>query len=218
MVALFLFNKTEKNMRKDIKKVAIKNGGLVITYDDYNSDGDYTDEVTRTCPQVIHPDLQLTLDKLKAHVVNVCEMPEMNNIDESNLDTIHEDLKNIVITGFSPGGSDEAAGVSIVAQRLLKGSKVLNVNMPFTQYESEDYSFSNELQLAVEACEYEVKEYLENGKFGIKQAEMEFAPHPDEESRDIAEAENTGENLTELKKRKSGGKKKQIETAVVAEF
>ncbi|MBB4036597.1 hypothetical protein GGR21_002503 [Dysgonomonas hofstadii] len=205
-------------MIKDIKKVAIKNGGLVITYDDYKSEGDYTDEVNRTCPQIIHPDLQLAFDKLKAHVVCVCEMPEMNNIDESNLDTIHEELKNIVVTGFSIGGSDESAGVSIVAQRLLKGSKVLPVNMPFTQYESEDYPFSSELQLAVEACEYEVKEYLENGKFGVKQSEMEFAPHSDEEARNIAEAENTGENLTELKKRKGSGKKKKAETEVVAEF
>jgi len=201
-------------MIKDIKKVAIKNGGLVITYDDYNSDNDYTDEVNRTCPQIIHPDLQLALDKLKAHVVCVCEMPEMNNIDESNLDTAHEELKNIVITGFSPGGSDESAGVSIVAQRLLKGSKVLNVNMPFTPYESEDYPFSYELQLAVQACEYEVKEYLENGKFGIKQAEMEFAPHSEGEAKIIAEAENVGENLTELIKKKSGGKIKKVKLEV----
>jgi len=196
-------------MIQEIKKVSIKNGGLVIVYDDYKENGDYTDEVTRTCPQVIHPDLQLAFDKLKAHVVNVCEMPEMNKIDEKNLDTIHEELKNVVITGFSPGGSDEAAGVSIVAQRLLKGSKVLNVNMPFTQFESEDYIFSSELQLAVEACEYEIKEYLENGKFGVKQAEMEFAPHPDEAARDIAEAEIIGENLTEMKKAKSGGRRKK---------
>lgn len=198
-------------MKKDIKKVAIKNGGLVITYDDYNSEGDYTDEVTRTCPQIIHPDLQLALDKLKVHVVHVCEMPEMNIVNEENLDTIHEDLKNIVIMGFSTGGSDESAGVSIVAQRLLKGSKVLNINMPFTQFENEDYSFASELQLAVEACEYEVNEYLDNGKFGIKQAEMEFAPHPDEDAKDIAEAENTGENLSDLKKRKSGGNKVKLE-------
>mgnify|MGYP006990307664 CR=1 FL=1 len=53
---------------------------------------------------------------LKPHAVKICEMKEAGvvNIENPSDDDLNEKLKNIVITGYSKGGSDESAGVSIV--------------------------------------------------------------------------------------------------------
>ena len=52
------------------------------------------------------------------------------NIEYPSDDDLNEKLKNIVVTGYSKGGSDESAGVSIQAQKLLKSGQVLNLSVP----------------------------------------------------------------------------------------
>ena len=64
------------------------------------------------------PDLLYALNRLKPHVVKICEMHEATLVNVANPsdDDLNEKLKNIIVTGYSKGGNDESAGVSIQAQ------------------------------------------------------------------------------------------------------
>ena len=59
------------------------------------------------------------------------------NVANPSDDDLNEKLKNIIVTGYSKGGNDESAGVSIQAQKLLKSGQILNLSVPFTKYEDE---------------------------------------------------------------------------------
>lgn len=97
--------------------------------------------------------------------VKICEMQEAGvvNIENPSDDDLNEKLKNIVVTGYSKGGSDESAGVSIQAQKLLKSGQVLNLSVPFTKFEDESgegYPYGDALKQAVSRLDYEVDAYL----------------------------------------------------------
>lgn len=188
-------------MVKEIKKAKINSGGLEVEYKDYIANEDYTKDITLKCSQTIHKDLRIAFDMLKPHVVCICEFPESDKVSHSTLNSIHEEIANIAIMGFTTGGSDDSAGACIIAQRILESGKVLNVVTPFIPFSSEDYAYSAELDVAIQGCEYEVKQYLENAKFGVKQTSIDFDSVSEEKL--IAEAENTGESVSELKKNKA---------------
>lgn len=194
-------------MTKIIQKAKLNAGGLEVSYKEFNNEQGFTNEYTVKCPQIIHKDLQAAFDALKAHVACICEFPEAAKVSSENIDTIHEEMDKIVITGYTSSGSDETAGACIIAQRLVVGSKILNITTPFMQFSSEDYPYASDLDLVIQGCDDEVIQYLENGKFGIKQTELDFADESEEKV--IAEAENIGISVTELKKQKGKGKGKK---------
>ena len=100
-------------------------------------------------------------------------MPEAVQITEDNVyDFDPEQLMNYEITGYSIGGSDDSAGVTITGKKLLESGQVLNLNVPFTKFEDEDgYIHGAALMSDIQACNYEVEEFL-NGKWGIVQQEL----------------------------------------------
>ncbi len=131
------------------------------------------------------------------------------NVANPSDDDLNEKLKNIIVTGYSKGGNDESAGVSIQAQKLLKSGQVLNLSVPFTKYEDESgdgYLYGAELKEAIGRCSYEVDAYLFEGKYGIKQESFDFDTP---EESDI-----TGEKEEKPKKR---GRKKKEQIKEIAE-
>ena len=194
----------------EVTKVKVKNNQLTADYSERFMEANYRNNVTKSSEQFIHPDLKYALGRLKPHVVAICEMPEAKkvNISDPSDEDLNDILKSIVVTGFSKGGSDESAGVSINAQKLLKSGQVLNLTVPFTKYVDETgdgYKYGEELCNEIERCCYEVDAYLFDGKFGIKQESFDFdAPE---------ESDITGE--TEEKPKKKSRKKKEVMTEVV---
>ena len=131
------------------------------------------------------------------------------NVANPSDDDLNEKLKNIIVTGYSKGGNDESAGVSIQAQKLLKSGQILNLSVPFTKYEDESgdgYLYGAELKEAIGRCSYEVDAYLFEGKYGIKQESFDFDTP---EESDI-----TGEKEEKPKKR---GRKKKEQIKEIAE-
>lgn len=165
-----------ENVRIEILKAAVKSDRLEVTYRESFSEENYSNEVSKKCSQIVHADLKAALEKLKPHLVMICEQPEAEEIQEAGIyDFNVEALDNYVVRGYSIGGTDESAGVTIIGQKLLKTGMVLNINAPFTKYENEEaYDYAGALAADIEACNYEVKEYLFNEKWGIKQQEFEF--------------------------------------------
>ena len=165
-----------ENAKIEILKASVKSDRLEVTYRESFSEENYSNEVSKKCSQIVHSDLKAALEKLKPHLVLICEQPEADEIKRAGIyDFDVESLDNYVVRGYSIGGTDESVGVTIIGQKLLKTGMVLNINAPFTKYEDEDaYDFAGALAADIEACNYEVQEYLFNGKWGIKQQEFDF--------------------------------------------
>lgn len=195
----------------EIQKVKLKNNQVTADYTERFVEANYKNEVTKSSQQFVHPDLLYAMSLLKTHAVKICEMQEAGfvNIESPSDDDLNEKLKNIVITGYSKGGSDESAGVSIQAQKLLKSGQVLNLSVPFTKFEDESgegYPYGDALRQAINRLDYEVDAYLFGGKYGIKQESFDFdAPE---------ESDITGEAEQKSKKR---GRRKKAEMEEVAE-
>lgn len=137
----------------EIQKVKIKNNQLTAEYTEKFVEANYKNNILKESEQFIHPDLLYALNRLKPHVVKICEMHEATLVNVANPsdDDLNEKLKNIIVTGYSKGGNDESAGVSIQAQKLLKSGQILNLSVPFTKYEDESgdgYLYGAELKEA----------------------------------------------------------------------
>lgn len=128
-----------------------------------------TNEVVKKCEYLAHQDLLDALAKLAPHMVNICELM-----------TPSEEL---IVTGFTVSETSESAGVTIVASKTLTNGKVLNLVSPFTDFFSEDYSMSEELQIDVNECVHEVQLYINEGKSAIRQASINF--DEDDEAADV---------------------------------
>lgn len=196
----------EKETAKNIiGKAKIKDSQLTVTYEEVFTSENYSNTIEKKCSQVIHKDMRDAFDKLALHLVCACEMPEAVKIREAGIyDFPVGELNNYVVTGYSHGGSDESAGVTIIGQKLLKSGKVLNLVSPFIQYEDDEaYEYAGELSVDVQGCDYEVKEYLFNEKYGIKQMSLDFDV-PDDVEVSIVTPDGEAKPL-----RKRGRKKKE---------
>lgn len=195
-----------ENARNEIVKASVKNDRCEVTYKESFSEANYSNEVSKKCSQIVHADLKKALDRLKLHLVMVCEQPEAGLID---IETIHQveldEFNNYVVTGYSIGGNDESAGVTIIGQKLLKSGSVLNLITPFIKFEDSDaYLFAGELYSDISSCNYEVEEYLFSEKWGIKQQEFDFDAPEETAGFSVTISDGSGEakkvNMKKLKK------------------
>ena len=124
-----------------------------------------------------------------------------------SIDQMPAAISNIIITGFTTGGSDESAGACIIGQRILPSGKVLNIVTPFMQFADEEYPYAGEMELAIEGCEHETSLYLDEGKFGVKQLDLDF-DEGDNIDKQIIEAEMTSGDVS-IKISSSRGRKKK---------
>lgn len=197
-----------------IEKVRIKSDQLTVEYTESYPEANYHNDVTKASQQFVHIDLKYALSLFKVHVAAICEMPEAKkvNVSEPSETDLEETLKSYIITGYSKGGTDESAGVSISAQKLLKSGQVLNLSVPFTKFEDESgegYPYGVELAEVVSRCDYEVDAYLFDDKWGVKQESFDFdAPE---------ESDITGGDAAVPEKKKGRGRKKKADLAAVAE-
>ena len=128
-----------ENVNNEILKASVKNDRVEVTFKENFSDENYSNEVSKKCSQIVHSDLKAALEKLKPHLVLICEQPEARAIiDTGFFDFDIENLDNYNVTGYSIGGSDEHLGVTIIGQKLLKSGQVLNLIAPFTKFENND--------------------------------------------------------------------------------
>jgi hypothetical protein len=195
-----------ENARNEIVKASVKNDRCEVTYKESFSEANYSNEVSKKCSQIVHADLKKAMDRLKLHLVMVCEQPEAGLID---IETIHQveldEFNNYVVTGYSIGGNDESAGVTIIGQKLLKSGSVLNLITPFIKFEDSDaYLFAGELYSDISSCNYEVEEYLFAEKWGIKQQEFDFDAPEESAGFSVTVSDGSGEakkvNMKKLKK------------------
>lgn len=188
-----------EKVRNDIKKAIIKKDRLNVNFNESFTESNYTNGVSKSCDQIIHYDLRQAFDKLKVHLVALCEQPEAKRINEESIKSpgFAETFPNYHITGYSHNSQDSVDGVTIFGTKQLQSGGTLDLSIWTPIYES-DYPYSEDLALDIQACDWEVSEYLFSEKWGVKQTMLDF---------DTDEPEEV--NLEE-KPKKRGRKKKDL--------
>lgn len=162
-----------------IKKAKLSKGGCVeASYID--ADGN---EITLKGKNKCHNDLKVALSALVPYFTDLTEQKESDKIDWSNLESAEnvDLLRKLDVTGVSIGGDNNNRIITMSGRRTLITSRVLNLNAPGVEMDSETFEWSHidDFDLAVQDFIYEVKEYILNRKWEVVQPSL-FDGDPDD--------------------------------------
>jgi len=152
-----------------------KQNTLTVTYK--NADGDV---INFTGANIVHKDLRDAMNALVPHLSIITEQREAYNrtLKEVQGDRITDDGIKSVYKRFTVDTvtfSNSERKVSLSGVRLLTTAGVVQLSTPqIDTDEDENYQYHNELAIDVEAVKYEAKEYIEQRKWGVKEASLEF--------------------------------------------
>lgn len=151
-----------------LKAKVTKDNTLVATYKNENGD-----TVTIEGKNLVTKDLTKAFRDLVPHLTFLCEQKEAGVRMDELPDSIYSTLE---VSGYTIGGSDDSLGVTLIGKRFLKSKKVLNLSAPFTMFnnENEEYFYAFELNQTIDACNYEVEQYLFEKKWAVVQQELPF--------------------------------------------
>ena len=152
-----------------------KQNTLTVTYK--NGDGDVINFIGAN---IVHKDLRDAMNALIPHLSIITEQREAYNrtLKEVQGDRITDDgIKSVYkrFTVDTVSFSNNERKVSLSGVRLLTTAGVVQLSTPqIDTEEDENYQYHNELAIDVEAVKYEAKEYIEQRKWGVKEASLEF--------------------------------------------
>ena len=152
-----------------------KQNTLTVTYK--NADGDV---INFTGANIVHKDLKDAMNALVPHLSIITEQREAFNrtLKEVQGDRITDEGIKSVYKRFTVDTvtfSNNERKVSLSGVRLLTTAGVVQLSTPqIDTEEDENYQYHNELAIDVEAVKYEAKEYIEQRKWGVKEASLEF--------------------------------------------
>lgn len=152
-----------------------KQNTLTVTYK--NGDGDV---INFTGANIVHKDLKDAMNALVPHLSIITEQREAYNrtLKEVQGDRITDDGIKSVYKRFTVDTvtfSNNERKVSLSGVRLLTTAGVVQLSTPqIDTEEDENYEYHDELAIDVEAVKYEAKEYIEQRKWGVKEASLEF--------------------------------------------
>ena len=152
-----------------------KQNTLNVTYK--NADGDVIDFKGAN---IVHKDLKDAMNALIPHLALITEQREAygrtlkqvqgDRITDEGTDSV---FKRFTCDTISLGNGEREVGIS--GQRILMKTGIVNLSTPRIDLESEDdYDWHNDLALDLDAVKYEAKAYIEEKKWGVKQAEIDF--------------------------------------------
>jgi hypothetical protein len=152
-------NKSMSDNNVKIKKEKIKDNLFLEV--EYSEDlpGHSKKDTKLSCTVPVHDDLKASFQKLHKHLAILCDevlTPKKKDFEAA-------EFEGFDVRGFSIGGSDENEGITITGSKEGKYGPV-NLNTPFTKWESTDYPFTKELGNDIQAALHEVEEYLFNEK------------------------------------------------------
>lgn len=158
---------------------------------------------------VVHKDLRQAIHALIPHLAIITEQREAYNrnlkqvqadrITDEDINSVYKRLDVDCVTF-----SDEETEASLSGCRLLTTAGLVKLQTPSIRLADDDaYQYHDELAADIEAVKYEAKAYIEEKKWGIKQAEIAFeSPFEGVKADEVPEA-----NLDE-KPKKRGRKPK----------
>ena len=181
-----------------------KAGTLEATYK--NEDGDV---IQYAGANLVHKDLKEALQGLIPHLAIITEQREafqkkLADLREQRItdkeDNVYKRL-TVEVLSFT----NDQKKVSLTGSRILLNSGVISLTAPSVDLADEDdYEYQNDLALDVDAVLFEAKAYIEEKKWGVKQASIDFKdidPYKAIETGEVPEA------ASEAQKKGKKGKK-----------
>ena len=152
-----------------------KQNTLTVTYK--NGDGDV---IQLTGANLVHKDLKDAMNALIPHLALITEQREAfgRTLKQVQGDRITDEGTDSVFKRFTADtisfGNQEQE-VSISGVRILLKTGIVNLSTPRIDLESDDdYDWHNELAVDLDAVKYEAKAYIEEKKWGVKEASLDF--------------------------------------------
>lgn len=157
-----------------IKKAKLTKGGTIeATYID--EDGN---EITIKGKNIAHSDLTTRLAALVPYFAELTEQKEADRYDWDNFNSDDNStlMRRLDVTGVTVGGDDNYPIAVLTGRRTLMTSKVLNLNTPPTDLDSEDSGWprAEDFRFAIDAFFYEVEQYITERKWSVRQSEINF--------------------------------------------
>ena len=168
-----------------------KAGTLEATYK--NEDGDV---IQFAGANLVHKDLKEALQGLIPHLAIITEQREAFNkkLDDLRAQRITDKEDNVYkrLTVEVLSFTNDQKKVSLTGSRILLNSGVISLTAPSVDLADEDdYEYQNDLDLDVDAVLFEAKAYIEEKKWGVKQASIDFKdidPYKAIETGEVPEA------------------------------
>lgn len=199
----------------EFKKIQLtKAGTLNVTYTDADSN-----TITLVGANIVHRDLRNAVRALIPHLAILTEQREAAaaGLEELRMQEQSVDGYSVYkILGVDDlNFSDGEIKVSVSGTRILRGGKIMKVSAPKINIDDEEaYEYCGELQLVLDEVKFEAKEYIEQKKWGIKQAEL-FTDDPFKDVQPESVQSVTVTVTTDEPKKKRGRKPKTDLRAVV---
>lgn len=152
-----------------------KQGTLNVTYK--NADGDV---IQFTGANIVHKDLKDAMNALVPHLAIITEQREAygRTLKDVQGDRITDEGQDSVFKRFSIETislANKEQEVSITGQRILIKTGIVNLTTPKIDLEDSDqYEYNNDLGIDIEAVKFEAKAYIEERKWGVKEASIDF--------------------------------------------
>lgn len=159
----------------ELQKIQItKQGTLNATYKD--DDGNV---VQFQGANIVHKDMKQAMQALIPHLALITEQREAWNKNLAKLreQRISDEGDNVYkrMNVDSLTFTNEGNRVSITGTRILMKAGVITVASPSVGLDDkEDYKNVDELSLDIEAVKYEATEYINERKWGVKEASLDF--------------------------------------------
>lgn len=159
----------------EFQKIQVtKQGTLNATYK--NDDGDI---IQFAGANIVHKDLKDAMNALVPHLALMTEQREAfgKKLKELRAVRITDDGDNVYkrmnVDSISFGNGEQR--VSVTGTRILTKRGVISLTSPNISLEDgEDYDFTDDLAVDIDAIKYEAHAYIEERKWGVKQAEIDF--------------------------------------------
>lgn len=183
-----------------------KQGTLEATYK--NFDGDVIHYVGAN---LVHKDLKDALQGLIPHLALITEQREAyhKNLEELKNQRITDKEDNVYkrLTVEVLSFSNDQSKVSLTGSRILVNSGVLSLTTPNIDLsEQDDYEYQDDLSVEIDGVLFEAKAYIEEKKWGVKQASIDFKdidPYKDGvKADDVPEADAAPKKAKASKKTK----------------
>ena len=152
-----------------------RNNTLEVKYK--NVDGDV---ISMQGANIVHKDLKRAMNNLIPHMAIVTEQREAmdRNLKQVQADKITDEGNDSVfkrLTVDSVQLSENENTVTLTGCRLLLNGGICKLVSPvITLSDSESYTYADDLAVDIDALKYEVKAYIEERKWGVKEAEIAF--------------------------------------------
>ena len=151
-----------------------KQNTLNVTYK--NADGDV---IQFTGANIVHKDLRDAMNALVPHLAIITEQREAygRTLKDVQSDRITDDGQDSVFKRFSIESisfANKEQEVSITGQRILIKTGIVSLTTPKIDVEDDQYEYNNDLGIDLEAVKFEAKAYIEERKWGVKEASIDF--------------------------------------------